>query len=133
MTDILAGRLDATFDTLSGSLPFINEGNVRPLVVSTSKRISLMPNVPTTAEAGYPDVQGGAWLALIGPAKLPPEIVAKLANALSTALKDEKTQATLQTLGTELDPSTPEEMRAILRRDIDRWGEIVKLTGAKVE
>jgi tripartite-type tricarboxylate transporter receptor subunit TctC len=118
---------------LSGSLPFINEGNVRPLVVSTSKRISLMPNVPTTAEAGYPDVQGGAWLALIGPAKLPPEIVAKLANALSTALKDEKTQATLQTLGTELDPSTPEEMRAILRRDIDRWGEIVKLTGAKVE
>jgi tripartite-type tricarboxylate transporter receptor subunit TctC len=133
MTDILAGRLDVTFDTLAGSLPFISEGSVRPLAVSTKKRSSLLPDVPTTAEAGYPDVQGGAWLALVGPAKIPPEIVAKLSNALTTALKDEKMQAALRTLGTELDPSTPEEMTEILKRDVGRWGEIVKLTGAKAE
>jgi tripartite-type tricarboxylate transporter receptor subunit TctC len=78
-------------------------------------------------------VQGGAWLALVGPAKIPPEIVAKLSNALTTALKDEKMQAALRTLGTELDPSTPEEMAEILKRDVGRWGEIVKLTGAKAE
>lgn len=133
VTEILAGRLDVTFDTLSGSLPFINDGSVRPLAVSTKKRISLLPDVPTTAEAGFPDVQGGAWLALVGPAKLPPEIVAKLSSALTTALKDEKMQAALKTLGTELDPSSPEGMSEILRRDIDRWGEIVKVTGAKID
>lgn len=133
MTDILAGRLDVTFDTLAGSMPFISEGSVRPLAVSTKKRSSLLPDVPTTAEAGYPEVQGGAWLALVGPAKIPPEIIAKLSNALTTALKDEKMQAALRTLGTELDPSTPEEMAEILKRDVGRWGEIVKLTGAKAE
>lgn len=133
MTDILAGRLDATFDTLSGSLPFIQDGSVRALAVSTKKRVALLPDVPTTAEAGYPDVQGGAWLALVGPANLPPDIVTKLSNALSTALKDEKMLENLQKLGTELDPSSPEELKTIMQRDLDRWGEIVKLTGAKAE
>jgi len=133
MTDILAGRLDATFDTLSGSLPFIQDGSVRALAVSTKKRVALLPDVPTTAEAGYPDVQGGAWLALVGPANLPPDIVTKLSNALSTALKDEKMLENLQKLGTELDASSPEELKTIMQRDLDRWGEIVKLTGAKAE
>jgi tripartite-type tricarboxylate transporter receptor subunit TctC len=133
MTDILAGRLDLTFDTLAGSMPFISEGSVRPIAVSTKKRSSLLPDVPTTAEAGFPDVQGGAWLALVGPAKLPPAIVAELSKALTNALKDEKMQASLRTLGTELDPSTPEAMTEILKNDVTRWGEIVKLTGAKAE
>jgi tripartite-type tricarboxylate transporter receptor subunit TctC len=133
MTDILAGRLDVTFDTLAGSLPFISDGSVRPLAVSTLKRSSLLPEVPTTAEAGYSDVQGGAWLALVGPAKLPPDIVAKLGDALASAMKDEKMQSALRTLGTELDPSSADAMTEILRRDYDRWGEIVKLTGAKAE
>jgi tripartite-type tricarboxylate transporter receptor subunit TctC len=133
LTDILAGRVDVTFDTMAGCLPFINEGSVRALAVSTLKRSSLLPDVPTTTEAGYPDVQGGAWLALVGPANLPPEIVSKLSSALLSALKDEKMQSALRNLGTELDPSTPDAMIEILRRDYDRWGEIVRLTGAKAE
>lgn len=133
MTDILAGRVDVTFDTLAGSLPFITQGSVHPLAVSTKKRSTLLPDVPTTAEAGFPDVQGGAWLALVGPAKMPPEIVAKLSTALATALKDEHLQDQLRKLGAEVDPSTAEEMTAILKRDVQRWGEIVKLTGAKIE
>lgn len=133
LTDIIAGRIGVTFDTALGCLPFIKDGLVRPLALSTETRSSLLPDVPTTAEAGYPAVRGGAWLAVFGPAGMPQPIVARLNEALRTALKDQKIVATLRALGTEPDPSSPEEMGAILRRDYDRWGEIVRMTGARAE
>ena len=133
VTDIIAGRVDVTFDTVVGCLPFIQDDRVRPLAVGTEKRSSLLPNVPTTTEQGFPAVKGGAWLALFGPANLPAPIVAKLSDALGTALKDEGLLAKLRTIGTEPDLSTPEEMGRVLRQDYDMWGEIVKRTGAKAE
>lgn len=133
ITDIIAGRVAVTFDTVIGCLPYIKDGLVRPLAVGTEKRSSILPDVPTTAEAGFPDVRGGAWLAMFGPAGTPEPIIARLNEALRTALKDEKLVATLNALGTEPDPTSPEEMGAILRRDFDRWGEIVRMTGAKAE
>ena len=133
VTDIIANRVGATFDTMVGCLPFINDGQVRALAVSTTKRSSLLPDVPTTAEAGFPEARGGAWLAMFGPAGMPKPIVAKLSEALDAAMKDEKTVAILRTLGTEPDPTGPDAMGEILRRDYDRWGEIVRITGAKPE
>lgn len=133
LTDIIAGRVGMTIDTALGCLPFIKDGMVRPLAITTETRSSLLPDVPTTAEAGYPQVKGGAWLAMFGPSGLPQPIVNRLNEAMRAALKDEKIVATLRALGTEPQPTSPEEMGAILRRDYDRWGEIVRLTGARAE
>jgi tripartite-type tricarboxylate transporter receptor subunit TctC len=133
ITDIAAGRVDVTFETVVGSLPFIRDGLVRPLAVTAEGRSSLLPDVPTTSEAGFPDARGGAWLGMFGPAGIPPSIVAKLNGALRTALADEKMLVSLRALGAEPDPTSPEEMGAILRRDYDRWGEIVRVTGVRAD
>lgn len=133
ITDIIAGRVSVTLDTMAGTMPFVNDGMVRALAITTDRRSSLMPNVPTTAEAGFPVIRGGAWLGMFAPAGTPPAIVNRLNDALRTALKDERTLSTLRAVGTEPDPTSPEEMGAILRADHARWGEIVRVTGVRVE
>lgn len=133
VTDIIAGRIDATIDTASGCLPFIKDFQVRAIALTTPRRSALLPDVPTSAEAGFPDVTGGAWLAMFAPAGLPKPILDKLSGTLSAALKNARVQKTIADIGMDLAPSTPEEMGELLRRDYDRWGELVRLTGAKVE
>ncbi|TDR93104.1 Bug family tripartite tricarboxylate transporter substrate binding protein [Enterovirga rhinocerotis] len=133
VTDIIAGRINATIDTVAGTIPFIRDGQVRALAVTSQQRSSLLPDVPTTAEAGYPDLRGGAWLAMFAPAGIPKPVLDRLSTSLREALANEKIRATLQNLGMELAPSTPDEMSEVLLRDYDRWGEIVRLTGAKAD
>jgi tripartite-type tricarboxylate transporter receptor subunit TctC len=133
LTDIIAGRVTATVDTAAGSLPFIRDSQVRAVAVTTPARSPLLPDVPTSSEAGFPDLRGGAWLAMFAPAGIPTPIRDKLSAALAASLKDPKMQATLASIGMDLAPNTPEEMGELLRRDYDRWGEIVRLTGAKAD
>ncbi|MBP0496285.1 Bug family tripartite tricarboxylate transporter substrate binding protein [Pararoseomonas indoligenes] len=133
LTDIVAGRVDLTFDTLIGTMPFARDGKVRPIAVGTAERVGVMPDVPTTAQAGFPAVKGGAWLGLLGPAGLPPAIVARLDRELSGLLADPAFGKTITDLGAVVDPAGPEKFGQILRRDYESWGEIVRVTGTRAE
>ena len=133
LTDVISGRVDISLETIVGALPYIRDGLLRPLAVTTDSRIALLSDVPTTAEASFPTVRGSAWLGVFGPVGMPQSIVAKLNGALLSAMRSEGMLTTLHALGAEPDPTSSEEMGAILRRDYDRWGEIVRLTGARVE
>ena len=133
LTDIVAGRVDVTFDTLIGTYPFARDGRVTPLALGTARRVDTVPDVPTTAEAGFPAVQGGAWLGLLGPAGLPAPVVSRLAAELSAVLAEDGFRRTIAEIGAVVDPAGPAEFAAILRRDYDRWGEIVRVTGTRAE
>ncbi|WP_159997608.1 tripartite tricarboxylate transporter substrate binding protein [Roseomonas sp. 18066] len=133
VTDIVAGRVDLTFDTQIGTLPFIRDNRVVPLAVGTKARQPTLPQVPTTAEAGFPETQGGAWLGLLAPARLPQPIVETLAQNVAKALADSDLMRTIADIGAVVDYAGPAEFGATLRADYDRWGEIVRVTGTKID
>ncbi|MFC3127350.1 Bug family tripartite tricarboxylate transporter substrate binding protein [Pseudoroseomonas globiformis] len=133
LTDIVAGRVDLTFDTMIGTLPFAQDGRVRPIAVGTKQRVANLPDVPTTAEGGLPGVQGGAWLGMLAPAGLPAPIVQRLHTEAAQILEDAAFRKAIADMGAVVDPAGPEAFAKVVRDDYDRWGEIVRITGTKLE
>lgn len=133
VTDIVAGRVDITFDTMIGTLPFARDGRVQAIAVGTKARVPIAPDVPTTAEAGYPGAQGGAWLGMLAPAGLSPSIVQRLHTEVEKILADAAFRQAIAEMGAVVDPAGPEEFARVVRNDFDRWGEIVRVTGTKLE
>lgn len=133
LTDIVAGRVDLTFDTLIGTLPFARDGRVHPIALGTKARVPQAPDVPTTAEAGYPGVQGGAWLGMLAPAGLPSPIVQRLHAEVAQILEDEGFRKAISEMGAVVDSAGPEAFARVVREDYDRWGQIVRVTGTKLE
>ncbi|KAA2211607.1 Bug family tripartite tricarboxylate transporter substrate binding protein [Teichococcus oryzae] len=133
LTDIVAGRVDVTFDTMIGTLPFAQDGRVRAIAVGTKQRVPNVPNVPTTAEGGLPGVQGGAWLGMLAPAGVPGPIVQRLSTEVAQILEDAAFRKAIMDMGAVVDPAGPEAFAKVVRDDYDRWGEIVRVTGTKLE
>lgn len=101
MMDLIGGQLPLTIDTMTAALPQVKAGKVKVLAVTTAKRSSLMPAVPTAAEAGLPGIDMDTWLALMAPRGLPPEVKQTLERTLAEIVKDPATQATLKANGFE--------------------------------
>ena len=117
LTETMAGRVEyALVPAVSGMGP-VKDGKVKPLAVSTGKRVAALPNVPTLGEAGFPDGESTFWLALLAPAKTPPEIVAKVNAEVNRALKSQEMVERLAKLGTEPMSMTPAESDAFIRRE----------------
>jgi tripartite-type tricarboxylate transporter receptor subunit TctC len=133
LTDIVAGRVDVTFDTMIGTLPFARDGKVLAIAVGTKTRVPIAPDVPTTTEAGFPGVQGGAWLGVLGPAGLPRPIVQRLHTEIEVILAESGFRQAIVDMGAVVDPAAPEQFARVVRDDYDRWGEIVRMTGTKLD
>lgn len=131
--DLIAGRLDFMTDTLNNVLPFHRNGSLRILAVTTQQRMSLLPDVPTFAEAGIPDVGSGAWSGLMVPASTPPEIIARLSEGLQQALMTASVQERIAQLGAEPLLGSPAEYGAFLKAEFARWADVIKSTGMTVE
>jgi len=132
-TEILAGRIDMTFDTLVSTMPHVRAGAFRALATSGIRRSQYAPDIPTLDELGVTGFDGGAWLGLVAPAGTPPAIVAKLNLELNSVLNEPATKKRLLNIGSELLMGTPEEFAAHIRSEYDKWGKLVRESGAKIE
>lgn len=133
MTDLIAGRLDAMFDATSVIAPFIKSGQLRPLLVTSDKRVPAFPDVPTAAEAGLKDFTIISFIGLYGPPGLSSDIVKKANAALNTALKDATVVKGIVDRGDEPGGGTAEQLGAQTRSQYKTWGDVVKANGIKAD
>ncbi|MBU3575111.1 tripartite tricarboxylate transporter substrate binding protein [Polynucleobacter sp. UK-Mo-2m-Kol15] len=124
--DLLAGIVESTFAAVPNVLPHIQQGKLRALAVTTSKRIPQLPDVPTLAEAGVPGYEASVWLALLAPANTPSDIVTKLNREIVKVLASPDTKKALFDAGVESAYATPEAMTAYMGKEYERWGKVIK-------
>jgi len=129
LAETMAGRVEyAMVPAVSGMGP-VRDGKVKPLAVSTSKRVAALPNVPTLGEAGFPEGESTFWLALLAPAKTPPEIVARINTEVNRALSAPDMVERLAKLGTEPMPMTPAQSDAFIAKEYHELGKIMRDAG----
>lgn len=121
MSDLVRGEIGVTAMTVPLVIPQVQAGKIRALAVTSSARLASLPDVPTVAEQGMPGLAISNWFALMGPAKLPPDVVATLARALSEALAAPDVRAGLGDLGLVIQPAPPAETLAFVQADLARW------------
>jgi tripartite-type tricarboxylate transporter receptor subunit TctC len=125
-TDILGDRTQAMMPGLAAALPHIQAGKLKPLAVTGNARHRLLPNVPTLAEQGYKDFDGVQWYGIVGPARLPREIVTRLNTAINAELATPELRERLSAEALEPMPMTPEQFGEYMRRDIAHWSALAK-------
>ncbi|PZP91329.1 MAG: ABC transporter substrate-binding protein [Variovorax paradoxus] len=133
LQDLLAGNIDVIYDTLPALLPHLRSGALRALAVTTAQRAASIPDVPTTAEAGFPGFQAATWNALLATAGVPRDTLNQLQDAARQAVQDPEVRARMQDLSVEPVGSTGSELQAFMRSEIPRWAAAVKASGARAE
>ena len=131
--DLVAGHVQLAFADLPVLLPHAKAGKLRALAVSTPKRSTNLPEVPTTAESGYPKINIMNWYALFVPAATPKDIVATLSAETARAVARADMKSFIQEQGGVAASSTPAELAALLRAELDLWSSVVKTAGVKLE
>ena len=129
VTDLLAGRITLMFNVAATLAPQVEAGKLRALAVAQPKRASIMPDVPTLAEAGMPGYDAGIWIGLLAPRGTPPAIVEKLSAAANDALNAEAVRAALKQQGTDPVGGTPKEFADFIRADIEKWSALLASSG----
>lgn len=129
LTATTTGELDAAFEILSPALPQIKAGTVKAIAVTSAKRFSGLPNVPTVAESGVPNYQATSWNALAAPAKTPQPIVDRLHREINAAVAMPDVKARLLGLGIVAQGATPAATATLLKTDIAKWGAVITKAG----
>jgi tripartite-type tricarboxylate transporter receptor subunit TctC len=122
--DLLAGRIDSQFGILTTTKRYINNGQLRALGVTTLQRIADLPDVPTIAESGLPGFEVSLWMAIIAPAKLPPNIADTLSRDINQILVQDDIKRDLANQAIFVDPHSPLELHASIERDIKKWTDL---------
>lgn len=133
LTDMIGGQLQVMFDAYASSGPFIKDGRVRLLAVTTAQRSKSLPDTPTVSESGLPGYEAMPWLGLVAPAGTPAPIVNKLYAELHEVLQEPAVQEKFRMLGLDIIGSKPEEFSAFLKKDIVKWAQVIKDSGAKAD
>ena len=129
ITDLLAGNVQMTFEATSVLLPLIQSGALRPLAVTTPKRIPQLPDLPTMIESGFPDFVTVAWTGLLAPAHTPQPIIAKLNAAINAGLKTPELQSALAKISVDPLGGTPADLTTTMKAELARWTPLVKALG----
>ena len=133
VAEILGGRIDLTFATPTSTLVHIRDGKLRALATLVPKRVALLPDVPTAAEVGMPAFTAQTWAALFGPAKLPAEVLARINKEFNAAIRRPEVREKVDAQGFQLEGSTPEEMSAFLKEQLQSWGRAFREAGFQPE
>ncbi|WP_238891906.1 Bug family tripartite tricarboxylate transporter substrate binding protein [Achromobacter insuavis] len=128
-TDLLGGQVDFNFDQISVSLPYIKEGRTRGLAVTTAKRVPSLPDIPTFAEAGVPGMEAATFTGLLAPKGTPPEVLARLSQALEKILSQPEIIRRFQELGADAQASSPADFTRYLAAEDARWTPIIERAG----
>ena len=133
MTETAAGRLDFFFAPLSSALPLIKDGRLQALAVGTAQRSPVLPNVPTTVEAGFPHSDYVFWVAMLAPAATPRPVIDRLNAEARKALASPEVKEKLAVLGAEPMPMSPAQFDAFIRAESTRMTAVVKNAGIKAQ
>lgn len=133
LTAILGGDIDVAFDVASSSAPMVQAGKMRALAVSSTKRLDILPQVPTVAEAGYPGFDLTTWYGLSAPKGTPEAVIKKINAALQKVLANPETQRTLAATGNEVIPGSPANYQAFLDSEKKKWSDAVKQLNIKLD
>jgi tripartite-type tricarboxylate transporter receptor subunit TctC len=133
MTDLVAGHIEVLFDAFSSLYPFVQDGKVRALAITSAKRSPLAPELPTLTELGLPKVDVTSWQAIVVPAGVPPAVSARLVDAVHKVLAKPAIQAQLAKQGVEPVPSTPQELSTYADAEMKRWKAVAQTAGVKPE
>jgi len=126
MQDVVAGNVQVTIATPPSLLGFVQSGRVRALAIAAKERHPLLPTVPTTAEAGYPNFELEAWVALFAPAGTPPDVIAKLTAAVRESLQSPAVVERARATGMEIRYMPPTELDATVRKDLQYWSKVIR-------
>jgi tripartite-type tricarboxylate transporter receptor subunit TctC len=126
LTDLIGGHIDIGMDSMAAYVPSVREGKIKALAIASSQRWSKLPDVPTVAESGLSGFEASVWYALLLPAKVPAEIVAKLNATTNAWLNEPKTQEFLANFGAETAGGSPADLKAFTQAEIEKWGPIIK-------
>ena len=132
MQDLIAGQVGVSFAGVPNVLGHVRAGRLRALGVTTAKRWSELPEVPTLAEAGVAGYEATLWLNISGPAGMPAGIVQRLNSEIARALKDPEVQTNFRSGGVDAAWMGPQELTAFMRAEYEKWGKVVRDTGATV-
>ena len=131
LTDLLTGRITMAFNVAVTLAPHVKSGALKAIAVAQPKRAGILPDVPTLAEGGLPDVDAGIWAGLLAPPGTPAEIVDKLSIAANEALKTEAVKKVFDTQGIDPLGGTPAEFAAFIAADIKKWEEVLTAAGLR--
>jgi tripartite-type tricarboxylate transporter receptor subunit TctC len=132
VNDMLGGQVQMVWLDLPILLPQVKAGKLKPIAIGAKQRVAALKDVPTTAEAGMPEIEAENWYGMVAPAATPPAVVARL-NAIATeAMKSPEVIDKLASQGAILSPTTPDAFAAYIRNEIDKWGKVVRAAGIKV-
>ena len=132
-TDVLTGQMNMTFEGATGIMPYLKSGQLRALAVTSPQRLAELPDVPTMIEAGYPGMPPDAWQAIVAPAGTPPDIVAKLNAAVNEGLANPDVRKRIVGLGGVPRPGSPQQFAAFIADQAQRWGDVIRVTGVRLE
>jgi tripartite-type tricarboxylate transporter receptor subunit TctC len=131
--DLISGRIQAMFQLMTGISQQVKADRVRAIAVLAPKRSSTLPNVPTTAEAGIPGLESSAWFGLMAPKGTPKAVVAKLNKEVNELLATPAFRKRITDIGVEPMGGTPEDFVRYLHKEISKWGDVVRVSGAKID
>ena len=130
-TDLLAGQVQLAFSNPIVALPQVKAGRLRALVTTGARRSSIFAEIPTLAESGYPGLEAGTWHAFLGPAGLPKDVVTRIAADLVAVLQMADVRERLAATGVETIGTTPEQLAAIMRSDLEKWTGVIRAANLK--
>jgi tripartite-type tricarboxylate transporter receptor subunit TctC len=131
--DVIGGQITLSFENIVVASPFVKSGRIKALAVTSAKRASALPAVPTIADTGVPGFEAIGWFGMVAPAATPKDIIAKLNSELTRVLGLPDVKERITNLGAEVVPTTPEGMDKFNSAQIALWAKVVKASGARVE
>ena len=133
LTDVIGGNVQVYVSSVPTLIGHIKSGKLRALAVTSAKRTDDLPNVPTVAESGLKGFEATTWFGLLGPAKLPAEVVSAVNAEVNKALRAEDLRKKLGDQGLDITGGTPEQFAKLMREDLVKWGKVVKESGARAD
>jgi tripartite-type tricarboxylate transporter receptor subunit TctC len=133
VADLLGGHVQVMFNNVLSTIGLVKAGRLRALAATSARRLAVVPELPTVAEAGLPGYESGAWYGVLVPARTPQDVVARLNREIVAILKGRDVRQRLENDGAEPVGSAPEEFAAIMRKDIAKWAKVVAATGMRVD
>ena len=133
LTDLLGGHVSVMFPPLPVALPYLGSGRFRVLGVTSASRLTSYPDIPTIAESGFPGYEAIAWNGFIAPAGTPKDVVARLSTEIATVIKIPDVKERLSADGSTPMANSPEEFSSFIKTELEKWGRVIKASGAYVD
>jgi tripartite-type tricarboxylate transporter receptor subunit TctC len=133
MSDVMGGNIPLVYTAVAGAHQHVKNGKLHPIAVSSAQRSASLPDVPTFIESGVPDFEINSWVGILAPIKTPKAIVEKLNTELNAVLAEPEVRERLNALGISATPVTPDKFGEEIKRDLARYGQVVRTAGIKAE